>query len=100
MSAAKSAVGHYGTFDYQRYTNSTGDAIFYSGYTNVANFAVGAYLYGAGFTQLGASTISNTFAFFASSNAGDPSQALYRNAGYQAAASGGQIKCRGLVWAP
>jgi hypothetical protein len=98
--AANAAVGQGGTFDYQRSSNSAGDTIFYSGYTNVSNFGVGGYLYGAGFTQLGASMVANTFAFFKSSNAGDPNQALYRKAGYQAAASGGQISCSRFPWGP
>jgi hypothetical protein len=98
--AANAAVGQGGTFDYQRSSNSAGDTVFYSGYTNVSNFGVGGYLYGAGFTQLGASTVANAFAFFKSSNAGDPNQAVYRNGGYQAAASGGQISCSRFPWVP
>jgi len=71
-SAAIAADGQGGTFDYQRSSNAAGDTIFYSGYSNVSNFGVGAYLYGAGFTHYGANTIANAFAFFKSSNAGDP----------------------------
>jgi len=81
-SAANAAVGQYGTFDFQRYANSAGDTVFYSGYTNVSNFGVGAYLSGTGVPQWAASGIANTFALFKSSNAGDPNQATYRNAGY------------------
>ena len=99
-SAAIAAEGEGGTFDYQRSSNAAGDTIFYSGYTNVANFGVGAYLYGAGFTQYGANMVANAYAFVKSSNAGNPNQALYQNAGYQAAASGGQVTCSRFPWGP
>jgi hypothetical protein len=88
-----------GTFDFQRVQDSAGNTTFYSGYTNASNFAVGAYLNGAGLSQAGATEIPAIFAFFESSNAGDPNQALYQNAGYQAAASGGQVACNRWPWA-
>lgn len=91
--AANAAVGHYGAFDFQRSNGSAGNTTFYSGYTPVSNFALGAYLYGAGIPKEVASLIANTFAFFKSSNAGDPEQATYRNMGYDMAASGWMPQC-------
>jgi hypothetical protein len=52
VTAANAAVGQGGTFDFQRSPNSAGDTIFYSGYSNVSNFGVGAYLYGTGLPQM------------------------------------------------
>src|SRR5271168_2531030 len=66
--AALRAVGHGGTFDFQR-SVSGGNTTFYSGYTDASNIAVGAYLYGAGFSNGQASFISNSFANTMSSNA-------------------------------
>lgn len=60
------AVGHYGTFDFQRSRDGAGNTTFYSGYTPVSNFSVGAYLYSAGFSKSVVSFISNTFALFKS----------------------------------
>jgi hypothetical protein len=91
-SSALSAVGHYGTFDFQRQKTVFG-TVFYTGYTNASNIAVGAYLYGAGFSELGASLVSNSFALTMSSNAGDPAQSYYRNLGYETAASGKGLSC-------
>ncbi len=90
--AMNRAVGHFGTFDYQR-AGTPSSFTFYRGLTPVSNMDVGAYLYGAGFTQSQAGTVSNTFADLFSSNAGDPNQAIYRNFGYQLAASGGSYTC-------
>src|SRR4051794_16265940 len=36
--AMNAAVGHYGTFDFQRVRDSAGNTTFYSGYTPVSNF--------------------------------------------------------------
>jgi RHS repeat-associated protein len=90
--AMNRAVGHFGTFDYQR-AGTPSSFTFYKGLTPVSNMDVGAYLYGAGFTQSQAGTVSNTFADLFSSNAGDPNQAIYRNFGYQLAAGGGSYTC-------
>ena len=91
--AMNSAVGHYGTFDFQRVETLFGNTTFYSAYTPVSNVAVGAYLYSSGYTKLGASAISNTFALFKSKNAGDPNQALYRNIGVDLAAGKAKVTC-------
>jgi len=82
------AVGPYGRFDYQRSVDRAGNTTFYKDYTPVANFNVGAYLYGVGAWKSGASAISNTWAFFGSSNAGSKEQTEFRNLGYDTAASG------------
>jgi hypothetical protein len=89
-AAALSAVRHYGTFDFQREGGGLTGTLFVSAYTNASNVAVGAYLYGAGFSQQDADNIANGFAGVSmmSSNAGDPNQNTYRNAGYQAASEG------------
>jgi len=49
-SAGKGAIAQFGTYDYQRNiaTNS-----FVPAYTDAANFAVGVYMRGAGFTKFG-----------------------------------------------
>ena len=93
--AMNRAVGHFGTFDYQR-AGTPSSFTFYKGLTPVSNMDVGAYLYGAGFTQSQAGTVSNIFADLFSSNAGDPNQAIYRNFGYQLAASGGSYTCSAI----
>lgn len=92
--AMNAAVGHYGTFDFQRSRDSAGNTTFYSGYTPVSNFSVGAYLYSAGFSKSVGSFIANTFALFKSSNVGDPAQATYRNLGYDTAARGQVPVCQ------
>ena len=91
--AALAAVGQYGTFDFQRSRDSAGNTTFYSGYTSVSNVAVGAYLYGAGFSDAQATFISNTYASAKSSNAGASQQAVYRNLGYDLAAAGWNPSC-------
>jgi RHS repeat-associated protein len=90
--AALRAVGHGGTFDFQR-SVSGGNTTFYSGYTDASNIAVGAYLYGAGFSNGQASFISNSFANTMSSNAGSPQQSDYRNLGYDLANAGWNPSC-------
>jgi hypothetical protein len=85
-------VAHGGTFDFQR-SISGGNTTFYSGDTDASNIAVGAYLYGAGFSNGQASFISNTFANAMSSNAGSPQQSDYRNLSYDLAAAGWNPSC-------
>jgi hypothetical protein len=92
--AMNAAVGQYGTFDFQRTRDSAGNTTFYTGYTPVSNFSVGAYLYSAGFSESVASFISNTYALFKSSNAADTAQATYRNLGYDTAARGQVPVCQ------
>jgi hypothetical protein len=63
ITAANAAIGQGGTFDYQRSSNSAGDTIFYSGYTNVSNFGVGAYIYGTGLPPMGRERACKHFRF-------------------------------------
>ena len=88
LSDAGRAVGQGGAFDFQR-----SGTIFISAYTNASNFAVGAYLGGAGYSKFAASAISNTYAFFNSSNGATAAQATYRNAGIDAA-NGTLVTCK------
>jgi hypothetical protein len=97
-AAMGAAVGQFGTFDYQRGTDAAGNPTFYTGFTPVSNFDVGAYIYGTGIPQWGASLISNAYATVNSSNGATAQQALYRNAGYSSAASGGNITCSRFPW--
>jgi hypothetical protein len=92
-SAMNASVGHYGTFDFQRERDAQGNTTFKTAYTPASNLAVGAYLYSAGYTKLGATVISDTFALFKSSNAGDANQTLFRNIGVDLAAGKGTLSC-------
>ncbi len=67
------AVGHYGTFDFQRSRDSAVTRRSTRN-TDASNVAVGAYLYGAGFPGSIANAIEDTFSHLFSSNAGDPNQ--------------------------
>jgi len=94
LSGAGASVGHNGTFDFQRETSIlTGTTTFYSGYTPVSNMAVGAYMYGAGYSSWQMNVIAGTFAATMSSNAGNPDQSLYWNVGYDLAAGGLSPSC-------
>lgn len=93
LVAANAAVGHYGTFDYQRSVDSAGSTTFYRGFTPVSNFDVGVYMQSAKFPQWATSLIANIFAAAKSSNAGDPAQGSYRNLGYNTAAAGQVPAC-------
>jgi len=95
LAAMNRAVGHFGTFDYQRVGNLA-SFTFYSGYTPVSNIDVGAYLFGAGFSESQAGAISNVFADLFSNNAGDPNQQIYRNLGYEIAAGKGSYSCSAI----
>ncbi len=95
--AIQGAVGRGGTFDYQR-VSSGGGTTFLPAYTNAANFAVGAYLYGAGYSRQDAFNLPYTFAMTMSSNAGSIDQSTYWMAGWdaaEAAAKGGNgVQCQ------
>jgi hypothetical protein len=60
-----SAVGHYGTFDFQRdsVTNTSFDA-----YKHVSNYAVGVFMAGASYSKWETTMISESFAWGFSSN--------------------------------
>jgi RHS repeat-associated protein len=76
-------VGPGGVFDYQR-----SDGNFYTAYTNSANYAVGVYMYGAGYSLEETINISETFATYGSSNAGDYHQVFWWIQGWNDAADG------------
>jgi hypothetical protein len=79
------SVGHWGTFDFQRDADMNQ---FTRSYTDASNFAVGAYMQGAGYSRANTARIANGFATTFSSNAGDPNQARYWMMGWDAANSG------------
>ena len=81
--AMGSAVGQNGQFDYQR---SGGN--FYPAYTNAANYGVGVYMYGAGFSEWEMDAVGGAYSFFNSSNANAASQTKWWHNGWQAASSG------------
>jgi RHS repeat-associated protein len=93
VSAMGNAVGHYGTFDFQRVRDSAGNTIFYSGYTPVSNVAVGAYTYGADFTKNGALAIAKTFKLFVAGNKGAASAPFFTGLGWDLAAGKGSASC-------
>jgi hypothetical protein len=94
VSEGYAAVGQAGEFDFQRSVDLAGNPVFISSYTNASNFAVGAYLAGAGYGQASGGAISNTYAFFRSSNFGDPKQAQFRNLGMDVASGRLRLNCR------
>jgi uncharacterized protein RhaS with RHS repeats len=78
-------VGHWGAFDFQR---DTAMNQFTRAYTDAANFAVGVYMQGAGYSRASTIRVASTFAAAFSSNAGDPNQAKYWMSGWDAANAG------------
>jgi RHS repeat-associated protein len=81
--ATYAAVGHYGTFDFQRARDSKGYTTFYAAYTNASNYAAGAYEYGAGSTYPVALAKLKLFSAGFSSNAGSYAQEAYFTQGYE-----------------
>ena len=92
LSGAGAAVGQGGYYDFQRFQVGSVTQ-FFSGCTPVANVAVGAYVQGTGAPQWVASLISNTYAFFKSSNGATAQQAQFRNLGFSLAAGKGTYSC-------
>ncbi|MFZ0932087.1 MAG: hypothetical protein WAN11_26040 [Syntrophobacteraceae bacterium] len=80
--AASKAIGHFGTFDFQRQEDKN---LLISEYTNASNFAVGVYMRGAGFSLQWTKFIAGLFALTMSSNAGDPNQSVWWTNGWYAA---------------
>lgn len=91
-SAMNSAVGHYGSFDFQRSTIG-GNTTFYSQYQVASNIAVGAYLNAAGIPEIIANGIEDVFAAFGSSNTGDGNQIMGQEIGWDAASGNVGISC-------
>ncbi|WP_205744421.1 RHS repeat-associated core domain-containing protein [Dyella sp. M7H15-1] len=81
--AMRDAVGQGGRFDYQRGGNN-----FYPAYTNAANYGVGVYMYGAGFSEWEMNAIGGAYSFFNSSNSNAASQSSWWDNGWKAAANG------------
>ncbi len=77
------SVGQGGRFDYQRSGKN-----FYPAYTNAANFGVGVYMYGAGFSESEMNAIGGVYSFFKSSNSNAASQSDWWGSGWQAAKNG------------
>ena len=93
VPAMGNAVGHYGTFDFQRVRDSAGNTTFYSGYTPVSNVAVGAYMYGADYTKVGALAVAKTFKLFVAGNKGAASAPVFTSLGWDLAAGKGSASC-------
>jgi hypothetical protein len=87
------AVGQGGYYDYQRLQVGS-NTVFFTGYTPVANIAVGAYLRGAGVPRLAGSLVSNTYAYLFSSNGATGQQAQFRNLGYDLASGKATYSCQ------
>ncbi len=83
--AALKAIGHYGTYDFQRDEKQN---LFYDEYKHTANYAVGVYMRGAGFSLPMTKIIAGGFARSMSSNAGDPKQSTWWVNGWKDADSG------------
>jgi hypothetical protein len=83
LIAVGSAVGQFGTYDFQR-RNGT----FYSVYISAANYAVGVYMAGAGFTYDQTKEIGIIYASRHSSNAGAASQTTWWTKGWNDATNG------------
>jgi RHS repeat-associated protein len=79
------AVGHFGTFDFQR---SAANNSFIGAYTDASNYAVGVYMQGAGYSLSQTVAIAQLFGHSMSSNAGDPRQQEFWEAGWMAANAG------------
>jgi RHS repeat-associated protein len=82
------ALGHYGTYDFQRIDAGVMGKSFIPEYTNASNFAVGVFMRGAGFTLNQTMGIASTFANLKSSNAGSPLQRVWWINGWNAANTG------------
>jgi len=82
--AANTAIGHFGTYDFQRDASNN---LFIREYTDASNLAVGIYMNGAGFSFPQTNFIGSLFAQTMSSNAGTPAQPIWWANGWNAANS-------------
>jgi hypothetical protein len=64
--AGKAAIGQGGTFDFQRLDASKG--IFYSKYIDASNYAVGLYMYGAGYSESEMVSVAGAYSLRHSTN--------------------------------
>jgi RHS repeat-associated protein len=76
-------IGQGGTYDYQRIGNNL-----YLAYVNAANYAVGVYMNGAGYTEDETQAVGSLYSFLKSSNRNAPSQVTWWDYGWKAAESG------------
>ena len=85
-----SDVGHFGNFDFQRQIHflQPDNFDFILAYTDSANYAVGVYMNGAGYSLDETINVSGGFAKLFSSNSGDPQQLKMWKAGWNDAENG------------
>ncbi|SFD53815.1 Ig-like domain-containing protein [Pseudoalteromonas denitrificans] len=82
-------VGHFGTFDFQREAQgSSTDFYFILAFTDSSNYAVGVYMFGAGYSISEMNSIAGGFANLLSSNSGDQIQKTMWEAGWKDAKNG------------
>jgi RHS repeat-associated protein len=94
FNAANTAVGHYGTYDFQRSRDAAGNTTYYTQYQIVSNVSAGAYMYGTGLPEILANGIEDIFNNSMSSNAMAPGQIGGQEIGWDAAAGNTSISCR------
>jgi len=83
------AVGHFGTFDFQRkFDSETQESFFIHPYMDASNYGVGVYMRGAGFSLLETKFLGWLYAHVLSSNAGDTKQSTWWARGWNDADSG------------
>jgi hypothetical protein len=80
---AFSAIGQFGTYDFQR-----NNGVFYSAYTNASNYGVGVYMAVAGYSYNATIAIAGAFASHYSSNAGTEGQTTWWTKGWNDATNG------------
>ncbi len=85
IGGINNAIGQYGTYDFQRIDAGVMGQSFYPACTNAANYAVGVFMYGAGYSLAQMQVIRSTYAALNSSNAGASSQADWWANGWNAA---------------
>lgn len=82
---ALAAIGQGGTFDFQR---DPAKGLFYHVYKNAANYAVGVYMAGTGYSLADTFELAQAYALVNSSNYGDQKPRNWITRGWQDAASG------------
>lgn len=88
LLAMNASIGQFGQYDYQRVNAGVMGQYFYPAYTNASNFAVGVYMYGAGFSIDQMDEIGSLYALFNSSNAGSGNLTTWWRYGWLAAKNG------------
>ena len=85
LTAAYNAVGHEGTYDFQRIPSQR---IIYADYVNASNYAVGVFMAGAGFSMAATVNFAEFYAFVGSSNYGSRQQIQWIKNGWTDATFG------------